>query len=289
VAVDYLGYDRAETIAKYRPRSAGQGIEYLLPHVYLPLYLREIERIQQQLPPPGGLGIVEFGAGAAMNSLALLEELHAREIPVREAYATDFSPDMVEAAKEDARQLPEEVVAPFDSFVATNESLLEGLARGLGEPADRLHARFHLVFGVNTFRFSWRSSQAQQVFDMLVPGGAVVMIDMNNRHPYLLGPLVARVRGRAPVHGRKSGLLRDLRAIYAHERTVLPTLAQYTEPWRAAGFTVVESTTFSWMPHSARGLRFAAMRTMSPILDAVAGGFAMRALVIARKPLACST
>src|SRR5262249_17336999 len=106
------------------------------------------------------------------------------------------------------------------------------------------------------------------LYDMLTPGGVCVVIDMNDRFKFFRSSWKERFSGAAA----------------AEEECYLPSLTEYTEPFRAAGFDVRESKHFCWVPHSSGRLMGAALSAGTPLLDAVAGSRAMRSLVIARKP-----
>ena len=73
----------------------------------------------------------------------------------------------------------------------------------------------------------------QRHFHLLVPGGVCVVIDMNNRFPLFRSDLKNRLR-------RKK-----------EKQCYVPSLEEYTAPFVEAGFEVLRSEHFCWVPHSA--------------------------------------
>ena len=92
------------------------------------------------------------------------------------------------------------------------------------------------------------------------------MIDMNNRFP------VFRSR------------LRDL-FTKSKDEIHLPSLSDYSETFQKAGFEIVTRKTFCWIPHSAGRALTRFCRLLSPLLTAIAQPWAMRSLIISRKPV----
>ena len=109
---------------------------------------------------------------------------------------------------------------------------------------------------------------SQQIFDLLVPGGLCVVIDMNDRFPAFRSAL------RGKLTGHQSN----------EEECYLPSLEEYTEPFQRTGFDIQRSEHFCWIPHSAGRFLTNALRLLSPILNSVCGSRAMRSLVVAKKP-----
>jgi hypothetical protein len=107
---------------------------------------------------------------------------------------------------------------------------------------------------------------AQDISKLLVPGGVCVVIDMNNRFPIF----------RSSVNN----LFRQQK----QEECYLPTLEDYTEPFRKAGLTVWRSEHFCWVPHSSGHFMGRLLIALSPILNRIAKTRAMRSLVVLQKP-----
>jgi len=260
-------YVSEQAVRKYTTQTAGYGINYLLHHDYAKIYLDAARRC---LNGSGArpLRLLEFGCGGGMNITRLVALLSEKGIPVERAYGTDFSPRLVEAAKEEAQAyLPSDLARKVNFFVARNESLEEDLKSAAGGDGSRL-GEFDLIVGVNTFRYCHRLGKqldcAQDIYRLLRPGGICVNIDMNNRFPAF------RSRWR--------------RSEKNTEESYLPTLAEYSDPFKQAGFEVLQKKTFCWVPHSAGRALTMACSTATPILNLVGRGRAMRSLVIARKP-----
>jgi hypothetical protein len=64
----------------------------------------------------------------------------------------------------------------------------------------------------------------------------------------------------------------------------IPVLEEYARPFAEAGFEIVTAKNFSWMPHSAGPALSAFCRTVGPAFNVVASRYALRSLVVARKP-----
>jgi SAM-dependent methyltransferase len=259
-------YNSQDALKKYSTDTAGVGVNYLIDHDYGKVYDDAIALCRQTSTAP--LRILEYGCGAGMNIIGLLTRLQRRGIAVERAYGTDFSEALIRSAQGEARKfLPESLRSVVSFHVARNERLTSELstAVGLTEP---LQGRFDLIFGVNTFRYCHRFSTEQdcanELFGLLRPGGASVMIDMNDRFPLFR----SRFRG-GPADPQE---------------TYLPSLEEYSRPFERAGFEVVRKGYFCWIPHSAGASLTRFCRLMTPVLNATVRSRAMRSLVIARKP-----
>jgi SAM-dependent methyltransferase len=262
-------YRSEESIRKYSNESAGNGISYLLNHEYAEIYLDVLENCIPKSRRQKGIRLWEFGCGAGMNLLHLVSLMERRGIAVDCAYGTDFSETLIEAARSEAKQcLSPEQRKKVSFCLAKNESLMEDVSRGLGIPAESLLGSFDMLLGVNTIRYSHRLSNhmecAKGIYNLLTKGGVCVNIDMNDKFPAF----------RSRIRDGKKG---DALATY------IPSLDEYAEPFKSVGFEILKKKNFCWIPHSAgRGLT-AFMRTITPVLDAVARSRAMRSLVVARK------
>jgi hypothetical protein len=109
---------------------------------------------------------------------------------------------------------------------------------------------------------------ARDIFRLLKPGGICVNIDMNNRFPAFRSALKNKFRDNKQPE----------------EECYLPSLKEYTEPFQQAGFEILRSKHFCWIPHSAGPSMTAVLRPLSPVLSLLAGSRAMRSLVVAKKP-----
>lgn len=266
-------YCSNEAVLRYTARTAGYGIGYLLEHDYARVYVEALENYVQ-LPENTGLRLLEFGCGGGMNIIKLIEILARQERRVDVAYGTDFSEPLIKAACAESRAcLPVEDQGKLSFFVARNEELVNDLAKALCVQKDDLLGSFHLILGVNTFRYCHRlgkaKESAQGIFDLLAPGGLCIMIEMNSRYPLF--------RSR----------IRDLTTMSKEER-YLPSLEEYTLAFKDVGFQIVQKGTFCWIPHSAGQLLTNICRSLAPVLNAIALPFAMRCLVVSRKPLNAS-
>jgi SAM-dependent methyltransferase len=260
-------YVSDDAVRKYTTLTAGYGISHLLRHDYARIYVRAVDSYLRQQPSQP-LRLLEFGCGGGMNITRLMELLAEKEIPVERAYGTDFSPRLVEAAGVEAKAyLPSGLAKKVRFFVARNEKLAQDLKEGIGTGDDPAGS-FDLIIGVNTFRYCHRIGKeldcAQDIFQLLRPGGICVNIDMNAGFPAFRSRL------------RRNDL--DQAECY------LPKLAEYSGPFKAAGFEVLEEKNFCWVPHSAGVLLTRTCQIASPLLNLFARKKAMRSLVIARKP-----
>jgi hypothetical protein len=185
------------------------------------------------------------------------------------AYGTDFSEALIKAANREALgHLTPERRKKVRFVVARNEQLIEDVtARAPVEIGD-LEASFDLVFGVNTIRYAHRLQNLEEcvngIKQLLRPGGVCIVIDMNAKFPAFRSRLLSRTE-------------RENASCY------LPTLDEYAAPFEEAGFEIVRKQNFCWIPHSAGAVLTSVMRVLTPALNGLARGRAMRSLVIARK------
>src|SRR5215469_11551924 len=261
-------YDSQDAVRKYSTGTAGFGINYLLRNDYARVYLSAVNSYLQT-SPARPIRLLEFGCGAGMNVITLVSLLEEKGVPVECAYGTDFSPTLVQTAVQEAKASLSPGLARKLSFhIARNERLVEDLAAARGRSGGDLLGSFDLIVGVNTFRYCHRLGKekdcAADILRLLRPGGVCVNIDMNNRFPAFRSHL----RGSA----------QDPAECY------LPSLDQYTSPFKAAGFEIMRRENFCWIPHSAGRALTLGCRVLSPILNLVASSRAMRSLVVARKP-----
>jgi SAM-dependent methyltransferase len=264
-------YTSENEISKYTRATAGSGINYLLDHDYKAVYLKAAGLLPQQTRERG-IRILEFGCGGGMNLLNLISLLSGKGIHIAQAIGTDFAPAMVETATREAKiHLRGNDVRSPEFYVAKNESLISDLSTSARVDKSTLLNSFHFILGVNTIRYCHDAKKemenARNIFDLLVPAGVCVVIDMNNRFPLFRSDLKNRLR-------RKK-----------EKQCYVPSLEEYTAPFLKAGFEVLRSEHFCWVPHSAGPFMAGVFRTLSPILDVVARSRAMRSLVVARKPL----
>jgi len=262
-------YSSDFAVQKYSKQTAGLGINFLLESEYGPIYLKAV---RQQLAAPVGKGLrmLEFGCGAGMNLIYCMELFNRMAIPVERAYGTDFSERLVNEAISELSALPSSLRDKVRFSVARNETLVTDLATSLNVGAGDVRGSFHFIFGVNTFRYPYRLGKgedcARAIYELLMPGGVCVVIDMNNKFPMFRTRLRDKLTRPAGEH-------------------YLPTLKEYAQPFAAAGFEIRENRNFCWVPHSAgRGL-LTLTRAVSPLLTAVVPSFAMRSLVVCRRPL----
>lgn len=261
-------YTSDDAVRKYTTETAGYGISYLLQHDYAQVYLDAVNSYLRTLPARP-LRLLEYGCGGGMNIIQLTSRLERHGLPVECAYGTDFSTRLVEAAEREVKNLLQPGLAKKLSFyTARNERLIDDLAAASGAKVQDLIGAFDLIVGVNTFRYCHRFTRQQDcaadIYRLLRPGGVSIMIDMNNRFPAFR----SRLKGE------------NLKSI----ENYLPTLEEYTSPFRNAGFEVVRAGNFCWIPHSAGPALTLCCRLLSPFLNLVARSRAMRSLVLARKP-----
>ena len=263
-------YTSDNAILTYSRGTAGVGISYLLEHDYKAVYLDAVAK----LPPAArqnGIRILEFGCGAGMNLLHLISVLSREGIGIAQAYGTDFSPVLIEAAKREAKAcLPNNQLGRVEFGIARNEQLINDLATSLGRESYSIENSFHLVLGVNTIRYCHEANKevenAENIFKLLAPGGICVVIDMNNRFPLFRSDLKNKLRFRK------------------EEECYVPSLEEYAAPFPKVGFELLRKEHFCWVPHSSGKLMCSVLSALSPILDATVKSRAMRSLVVARKP-----
>jgi SAM-dependent methyltransferase len=263
-------YGSEEAILKYTRGTAGAGISYLLENEYGKIYLNALGKAMSKSAPNDGVRLLEFGCGGGMNLLHLVSAVERNGIALERAYGTDFSPTLIEVANLEARRY----LSPTQNekvrfLMARNEKLTEDLTAGLGVDKGALFGSFHLIVGVNTFRYCKRLKKevdcAKAIFDLLGEGGICVMIDMNQNFPLF------RSRFRDRMTKQKD-------AYY------LPSLDEYAGPFSTVGFEILDKRNFCWIPHSASPWLTSFLKAITPALNTVAQSHAMRSLVIAQKP-----
>ncbi len=263
-------YTSENEISKYTRATAGSGINYLLDHDYKAVYLKALNLLPQQTCQ-SGIRILEFGCGGGMNLLRLISMLSSSGIHVAQAIGTDFSPAMVETARREVKDyLREQDLRSPEFYVAKNESLISDVSTSAGIDKSSLQNSFHFVLGVNTIRYCHDAKRerdcVRDIFNLLVPGGICVVIDMNNRFLFFRSDLRNRLR-------RKK-----------ERQCYVPSLEEYAAPFVKERFELSRTEHFCWVPHSAGPFMAGLLRTLSPILNTVARSRAMRSLVVARKP-----
>jgi SAM-dependent methyltransferase len=263
-------YTSENEISKYTKATAGSGINYLLDHDYKAVYLQALNLLPQQTCQ-GGIRILEFGCGGGMNLLRLISVLSSSGIHIAQAIGTDFSPAMVETARREAKDcLRGQDLRSPEFYVAKNESLISDLAVSAAIETSTLLNSFHFIVGVNTIRYCHDAKKerdcVRDIFNLLVPGGICVVIDMNNRFLFFRSDLRNRLR-------RKK-----------EKQCYVPSLEEYAAPFVKEGFELLRREHFCWVPHSAGPVMAGVLCTLSPILNTVARSRAMRSLVVAKKP-----
>ena len=264
-------YSAENEISKYARATAGSGINYLLDHDYKAVYLEALNLLPKQACR-GGIRILEFGCGGGMNLLRLVSTVKSSGIHIAQAIGTDFSPAMVETARREAKDyLRGQDFHSLQFCVARNESLISDISTSPGIEKSSLQNSFHFVLGVNTIRYCHDAKKerdcVRDIFNLLVPGGICVVIDMNNRFPLFRSDL------RNRLHREKEN------------QCYVPSLEEYAAPFVKEGFELLRTEHFCWVPHSAGPVMTGVSRTLSPILNTVARSRAMRSLVVAGKPL----
>jgi SAM-dependent methyltransferase len=261
-------YNSPDAVVRYSTKTAGYGISYLIEHEYAHICDAAIATCLRTSAAP--LRLLEFGCGAGMNLIGLISRYARQGIAVGSAYGTDFAETLIDSARRDARAfLPPDLCEKVSFHIARNEALIVDLAMGTGRDAKDISGSLDFIFGVNTFRYCHRLGTAEacadDIYRLLRPGGACIMIDMNNRFPmfrsHLWGPT------RPP------------------EDTYLPSLDEYARPFEHAGFAIKRKDHFCWIPHSAGRLLTGIGRTLTPILNATLRSRAMRSVVVATKPI----
>ena len=261
-------YSADEAVARYTSRTAGIGISYLLANDYAKVYLSAL-RDSIQIPLEKPLRLLEFGCGGGMNILTLLTLLQRTGRKVELAIGTDFSQKLILAAQDESKSLLSPALQEKMHFaVARNEALAADLRRALNGCAGELENSFHLILGVNTFRYCHRLGKAQQcardLAALLAPGAICIIIDMNRRFPAF--------RSR----------FRDRKTKPEAER-YLPSLDEYAAPFEEAGLEILRKENFCWIPHSAGAQLTRVCQLLTPVLNLVAKPMAMRSLVVSRK------
>ena len=264
-------YSTHDAVLRYTKETAGYGVSYLLENDYGKIY-REV--LDQHIPKAArrdGIRMLEFGCGGGMNLIYLVSLVEQLGIGVQQAYGTDFSQTLIQAANLEV----DKYLAPAQRkrvkfLAARNETLAEDLAAQLNVVTSSLCGFFHLVLGVNTIRYCHRLSKqvecAQGIFALLEKGGVCVIIDMNDRFPFF--------RSR----------LRE-RRIRQKPESYLPSIEEYVHPFTTVGFDVLYKGNFCWIPHSAGPWLSKLCKGLTPLLNAVMPAYAMRSIVIARKPV----
>ena len=264
-------YTSGDAIEKYSRPTAGYGINYLLEHDYKAVYLDALKRLPEGIRQKT-IRMLEFGCGAGMNLLHLVSVLRSEGLNVAEAIGTDFSPVLVAAAAAEAEShLHRGNHAQLRFLVGRNETLLSDLSLALGKERSEMTDSFHFIFGVNTVRYCHAAGKemenANDIFQLLAPGGVCVIIDMNSRFPLFRSDLKNKLR------------------FHKEEECYVPSLEEYAAPFTKIGFELLRKEQFCWVPHSSGKLMCRALSAFSPILDATAKSRAMRSLVVARKPV----
>jgi SAM-dependent methyltransferase len=264
-------YSRDDVIVKYLSDTAGTGIAHALTHVYGPIYRKVVKALVAQRPRGQAFRVLEYGCGGGMNLVKLVDIFREERAEIDRAIGADFSPRMVEAARQDAAQrFTPQLQQKIGFAVAANETLLRDLAKDLGVGDREITDSFDVVVGVNTFRYCHRLDRqvdcARDICSLLRPGGYSIMIDMNQQFPLF--------RSR----------LRDVFSGRSKREYYLPSLAEYTEPFTRVGFKILERRNFCWFPHSAGPALLGLLRVLAPVLDVCVPSFAMRSLVVAQKP-----
>jgi SAM-dependent methyltransferase len=265
-------YTANDAVLRYTKATAGFGISYLLSHDYWQVYLEAIMHLPQQVRQ-GAIRMLEFGCGGGMNLLHLISVLSRDGYNIDSAIGADFSPVLIEAANKEAESYLNSREQKHVRFcVAKNETLFDDLLAALGEERSVLENSFHFVIGVNTIRYCHHAQKqldcARDIFRLLAPGGVCVVIDMNDRFPVFRSKLNNALRVKSK----------------REEECYLPSLEEYSAPFEQAGFEVLRSDHFCWIPHSASRLMTGFLRLLSPVLNTVARSRAMRSLVVGRKP-----
>jgi SAM-dependent methyltransferase len=263
-------YTSQAAIAKYSRATAGHGISYLLDHDYKEIYLSALRLLPVDIQQ-GAIRVLEFGCGAGMNLLHLVSLLTRQGMRVASAVGTDFSPVLIETAKREAKtHVRGNEFSGLEFHVARSESIISDIAASTGEARTSYENSFHFVLGVNTIRYCHAAKKemdiVRAVFNLLVPGGVCVVIDMNNRFPFFRSELRNRLRWKKKP------------------QCYIPSLEEYTAPFVRAGFEVLRSEHFCWIPHSGGKFMTGLFSQISPALNKIARSRAMRSLVVSRKP-----
>lgn|GEM_PF-986509 len=262
-------YESQQAVPKYVSRTAGAGIAYVLENVYGPIYADLLDKMSAQAAQDGGFRVLEYGCGGGMNLLWIVRHVVQKGQPLALGCGTDFSSKMVAACEQEAREAlhPRDLDKVCFRQIA-NENLVRELPKALKRETREVLGSFHLILGVNTFRYCFRlgneTESARGIYSLLRPGGYTVMIEMNHNFPLF-----------------RSRLRRDS---VPKEQRYLPTLEQYAGVFRDAGFELQTVKNFCWVPHSATPAIVTLLGVASPLLQTLLPRFATRSLVIARKP-----
>ena len=265
----YLEEYSADTaIERYTSRTAGYGISYLLKNDYAKVYLsgvREFLKVPAETP----LRLLEFGCGGGMNIITLFSLLERNGRKIELAIGTDYSDRLISAANRECRTfLTPQQQTKMHFAVARNETIATELQKAGPDLGSGLKGSFHLILGVNTFRYCHRlgveTECARELASLLAPGGLCIMIDMNRQFPAF----------RSKFRDRKTK---------PEAERYLPSLEEYTRPFSQAGLEILRKENFCWIPHSAGAGLTGVCRALTPILNAVAKSRAMRSLVVSRK------
>lgn len=279
-------YNTEESIKRYTKETAGEGINHLLQYVYGPIYLENVRIILKQGIGTKGFRLLEFGCGCGMNLIYLLNLLKSKGIQMEAAYGTDFSERMIHTARIEAKKhLDHFENKKLKFLIASNETLNNDLSRALKTPKEELNNTFHLILGINTFRYCHRIDRAEEcvrnILELLVEGGRCIVIDMNSKFPYFLSNVRPILRGfKCSNESKKISFY--IRKILKADNN-LPTLEEYAQPFKKLNFEILRQQNFCWIPHSARKIRYRLSRLISPVLDSIIPDYAMRSLVIAKK------
>lgn len=262
-------YNSDSSVRKYASGTAGYGIDYLLRHDYAELYLTLIEDYLLS-PSRTPLRLLEFGCGAGMNLIRLLALLEEKGIPVASAYGTDFSESLIHTARNEAASLLSHTYKGKVGFhVARNEMLVADLAAAVDVSEASLLGSFDFILGVNTSRYCHRLGKEQEsardILSLLRQGGICIIIDMNRDFPLFRSRLGVAAKDDAEHY--------------------LPSLDEYASPFAAAGFEILRMENFCWIAHSAGPALTYFCLLLAPLLNLFARRYAMRSLVVARKPM----
>jgi SAM-dependent methyltransferase len=262
-------YESQQAVPKYVSGTAGAGIAYVLENVYGPIYADLLDKMSAQAARDGGFRILEYGCGGGMNLLWIVRHVLQKGQPLALACGTDFSSKMVAACEQEVREAlhPRDLDKVCFRQIA-NENLVRELPKALKRETQELLGSFHLIIGVNTFRYCFRlgneTDSTRGIYSLLRPGGYTVMIEMNHNFPLF-----------------RSRLRRDS---VPKEQRYLPTLEQYAGVFRHAGFELQTVKNFCWIPHSASSTAVALLGAASPLLQTLFARFATRSLIVGRKP-----
>jgi len=263
-------YSSQEAVQRYTKKTAGSGISYLLEKDYGEIYIQVIKDHFSTVVDQAGLRLLEYGCGGGMNLIHLVAMLAKQGISVEAAYGTDFSEKLIEAARQEKQlYLGSELHPKVSFYIASNESLIKDMIHEMKVEPSTITSTFHLILGVNTIRYCHRLKNedecAKNIFSLLAKGGICIIIDMNKKYPFF------RSKIRDCLTKKK-------------EEYYLPSLDEYARPFSDAGFEILRKENFCWIPHSASGVLLKICKALTPYLNKLAPNYAMRSLVIAKKP-----